>query len=356
MVLQLLVGRALSSFPLFGGNTSQSTEISSPSHPREHASGIPNIRTTHRIQRFITFFSSSDNQGKQAGNISGVPGSSAGKRYIKKASTATVAGSNVTSAFIPIYAKEVRKQGQLYHQETALGESLKNAQKRWEQCWAVLQAYNLYLCRQLSSYVSDETQEKSGKIFRFSNFSFFAVLVSVVVDGEHSAEWKGEGDCMILCFVGLEENKNCMLRMAVGGNTGCRNSILNIPGDSKTIDLRSAIIDIAYELLHCKDDQRAHVLRVVTQKRTEHLLQAARLLVSPKFIQRIKRNIGFSEEEMLNWIGNMQQASTSEISKKNECGLTSRKISDGVTLEKSNISFKRDEQVKYRPNLDGIEE
>lgn len=52
--------------------------------------------------------------------------------------------------------------------------------------------------------------------------------------------------------------------------------ILNIPGDSKTIDLRSAIIDIAYELLHCKDDQRAHVLRVVTQKRTEHLLQAAR--------------------------------------------------------------------------------
>lgn len=63
-------------------------------------------------------------QGKQAGNISGVPGSSAGKRYIKKASTATVAGSNVTSAFIPIYAKEVRKQGQLYHQVCFLSESL----------------------------------------------------------------------------------------------------------------------------------------------------------------------------------------------------------------------------------------
>lgn len=57
-------------------------------------------------------------------------------------------------------------------QETALGESLKNAQKRWEQCWAVLQAYNLYLCRQLSSYVSDETQEK---------VSFLAIIFIVFI-------------------------------------------------------------------------------------------------------------------------------------------------------------------------------
>uniref|UniRef100_A0A158R5H5 PH domain-containing protein n=1 Tax=Syphacia muris TaxID=451379 RepID=A0A158R5H5_9BILA len=238
--------RALSSFPLYSAaasSTSQSGELSSSSHSHKNNSNATNIRSTHRIQRFITFFSSGDGQNKQGSSASG----SFGKKSVKKISTASVSG--VASAFIPIYAKDVQKQGQLYHQETAFGESLKNAQKHWEQCWAVLQAYNLYLCRQLSSYVSDETQEQ----------------------------------------------------------------ILNIPGDSKTIDLRSAIIDIAYELLHRKDDERAHVLRVVTQKRTEHLLQAS------------------SEEEMLNWITNMQQASTSK-----GCGIEASRPVYGKSMKDFN--------------------
>lgn len=60
--------------------------------------------------------------------------------------------------------------------------------------------------------------------------------------------------------------------------------ILNIPADSRTIDVRSAIVDIAYELLQRKDEQRAHVLRVVTQRRTEHLLQTERFVLMKCFL------------------------------------------------------------------------
>ncbi|VDM51243.1 unnamed protein product [Toxocara canis] len=81
------------------------------------------------------------------------------KQHLKR-STTTLNSSHVAPVFVPVNAKDVRKQGQLVHQETALGESSKYDRRRWEQCWAVLHAYNLYLCRQLSSYVSDETQEK----------------------------------------------------------------------------------------------------------------------------------------------------------------------------------------------------
>uniref|UniRef100_A0A915BMZ7 GTPase-activating protein pac-1 n=1 Tax=Parascaris univalens TaxID=6257 RepID=A0A915BMZ7_PARUN len=195
---------------------------------QKNAFGVHHQPTTHRIQRFITFFSSNDHQNKHSNSsVATTSSRSNAKQYLKR-STTTLNSSHVSSLFVPVKAKDVRKQGQLIHQETALGESSKYDRRRWEQCWAVLHTYNLYLCRQLSSYVSDETQEK----------------------------------------------------------------ILNIPADSRTIDVRSAIVDIAYELLQRKDEQRAHVLRVVTQRRTEHLLQTE------------------SESEMLKWIDNIRSAST----------------------------------------------
>uniref|UniRef100_A0A9J2PF97 PH domain-containing protein n=1 Tax=Ascaris lumbricoides TaxID=6252 RepID=A0A9J2PF97_ASCLU len=220
--------RAVQSSSTFEASTCLTGAASVNRTYQKNAFGVHHQPTTHRIQRFITFFSSNDHQNKHSNSSLATTSSRSNAKQHLKRSTTTLNSSHVSSLFVPVKAKDVRKQGQLIHQETALGESSKYDRRRWEQCWAVLHTYNLYLCRQLSSYVSDETQEK----------------------------------------------------------------ILNIPADSRTIDVRSAIVDIAYELLQRKDEQRAHVLRVVTQRRTEHLLQTE------------------SESEMLKWIDNIRSAST----------------------------------------------
>ncbi|GMT19071.1 hypothetical protein PFISCL1PPCAC_10368, partial [Pristionchus fissidentatus] len=133
---------------------------------------------------------------------------------------------------VSIRCEETVKQGALLHQELALGVSLDSKRltrlSQWNQCWAVLTANKLYLCRQLSSYHSDLTGER----------------------------------------------------------------MLSIPSEAQVLNLEGALADIAYEYSRVREEQR-FIVRVVTQERSEHLLQCAK------------------EAEMLEWINRIQEAAAS---------------------------------------------
>ncbi|CAJ0941728.1 unnamed protein product, partial [Mesorhabditis belari] len=128
---------------------------------------------------------------------------------------------------IPVQASAVYRQGLLQHQEHPIGVASRRVRpSQWEQRWAVLAGKTLHLCKQLSSYISDKTKEK----------------------------------------------------------------IYSVPADSVSIEVSSAIIDIAYDAL--KRDGQKHVVRVVTLQHREHLLQTQ------------------NEEDMLSWIAALQKAAT----------------------------------------------
>ncbi len=80
--------------------------------------------------------------------------------------------------------------------------------------------------------------------------------------------------------------------------------ILNVPSDSLTIDVDEAIVDIVYCDRRDGDiastSQHQHVLRIITQLRTEHLLAAS------------------SGDEMLKWIDELQKANRSSSSSNNQ--------------------------------------
>ncbi|KHN77390.1 GTPase-activating protein pac-1, partial [Toxocara canis] len=290
---------------------------------QKNACCVQHPPTTHRIQRFITFFSSNDHQNKHSSSSLAAASSRTSTKQHLKRSTTTLNSSHVAPVFVPVNAKDVRKQGQLVHQETALGESSKYDRRRWEQCWAVLHAYNLYLCRQLSSYVSDETQEKVLNIPADSRtIDVRSAIVDIAYEllqrkdeqrahvfrvvtqrrTEHLLQAESESEMLkwidnirsasTATAVVPADDRCAATHRAKAAKANSADSVLNIPADSRTIDVRSAIVDIAYELLQRKDEQRAHVFRVVTQRRTEHLLQAE------------------SESEMLKWIDNIRSAST----------------------------------------------
>ncbi|VDM13609.1 unnamed protein product, partial [Wuchereria bancrofti] len=187
-----------------------SSTFYAPNHSASTSVHIP--ATTHRIQRFISFFSSGDTQAKHCETTISPTATVRfpSRRRLKRSTTATTAPISASILATPIRLGDVQKQGQLMHQEVAMGESLKNDRHKWTMYWAVLHGTKLYLCCQLSSHINDETHEK----------------------------------------------------------------LLNIPSDAREIDLKSAIIDIAYEYCRLKDNKKAHIFRVITQQQTEHHFQA----------------------------------------------------------------------------------
>lgn len=46
-----------------------------------------------------------------------------------------------------------------YFQEVSFGELIKFSNKHWQQYWVILQNSDLYLCGQLNSHISDDTNE-----------------------------------------------------------------------------------------------------------------------------------------------------------------------------------------------------
>ncbi|VDM98026.1 unnamed protein product, partial [Onchocerca ochengi] len=82
------------------------------------------------------------------------------RHRLKRSTTATTTPISASTLSAPIRVDDVQKQGQLMHQEMALGEPLKNDRHKWSVYWAVLYGTKLYLCSQLSSHISDETHEK----------------------------------------------------------------------------------------------------------------------------------------------------------------------------------------------------
>ncbi|VDN84757.1 unnamed protein product [Brugia pahangi] len=173
------------------------------------------------------------------------------RRRLKRSTTATTAPISTSLLATPIRLGDVQKQGQLMHQEVAMGESLKNDRHKWTMYWAVLHGTKLYLCCQLSSHINDETHEK----------------------------------------------------------------LLNIPSDAREIDLKSAIIDIAYEYCRLKDNKKAHIFRVITQQQTEHHFQA------------------YCEDDMLKWIEIIRFASANLISSQSDHGTISAASTKGIAEE-----------------------
>uniref|UniRef100_A0A915Q840 PH domain-containing protein n=1 Tax=Setaria digitata TaxID=48799 RepID=A0A915Q840_9BILA len=236
-----------------------SSAFYAPNHSASTSVHVPTA--THRIQRFISFFSSNDSQvllnldlcnqdspwtKHWEATISSATVRLPSRRRLKRSTTATTEPICASSVVAPVVRlSDVQKQGQLMHQEVAMGEQLKNDRHKWTACWAVLHSSKLYLCSQLSSYTSDETHEK----------------------------------------------------------------LLNIPSDSRTIDLKSAIVDIAYEYWRPKDSRKSHVFRVITQQQTEHHFQA------------------YCEDDMLKWIEIIRVASSCLISSQSDHGT----VSSGVT-------------------------
>ncbi|VBB34056.1 unnamed protein product, partial [Acanthocheilonema viteae] len=178
------------------------------------------------------------------------------RRRLKRSTTAISSGSGsgdgggVGGGTLSIPLGDVQKQGQLMHQEVAMGVPLKNDRHKWITCWAVLYGTKLYLCCQLGSYKSDETHKK----------------------------------------------------------------LLNIPSDAREIDLKSAIIDIAYEYWRPKDNKKAHVFRVITQQHTEHHFQA------------------YCEDDMLKWIEIIRIASSTLINSHSDHGTISAGVTSNVEI------------------------
>ncbi|VDK89178.1 unnamed protein product [Litomosoides sigmodontis] len=247
-----MIRRVLSSGQLqrgsCGGSTSPilaETTSSAFYAPNSSASASVHVpATTHRIQRFISFFSSNDTQTKHwDGTFSPTSARLSSRRRLKRSTTATTApiSSGASSLVAPIPLGDVQKQGELMHQEVAMGGPLKSDRSKWVTYWAVLYGTKLYLCCQLSSHTNDGTHAK----------------------------------------------------------------LLDIPSDAREIDLKSAIVDIAYEYWRPKDNKKAHVFRVITQQQTEHHFQT------------------YCEDDMLKWIEIIRFASATLISSQSDHGILS---------------------------------
>ncbi|VDN08155.1 unnamed protein product [Thelazia callipaeda] len=223
--------------------------------------------TTHRIQRFINFFSSND-QAKQRESAISSPIERFQSRHHQKGCAAgsvdRISKSSSSASVIPV--RNVCKQGQLMHQasttlltEVAMGELLKNDRHKWKTYWAVLHGSNLYLCQQLNSYINDKTNEK----------------------------------------------------------------LLNIPTDAIEIDLKLAIVDIAYEYWRRKNSSKSYVFRVITQQQTEHHFQV------------------YCENDMLNWIETIRLTSCSPIrSRSDQATTTTADLVSNTKSSNSNASVK----------------
>uniref|UniRef100_A0A914VPI2 Uncharacterized protein n=1 Tax=Plectus sambesii TaxID=2011161 RepID=A0A914VPI2_9BILA len=180
---------------------------SSPS-PQLARTNAPHPPAAHRIQKFITFFSTHEAQVSSAHSNSPrstppatiaycpQPSKAPGPLAIVNVQGRGGGGGNKSSQLkkhksdgvqrarpqpIPVRAADVLKQGQLVHRQvpfantTALPLPAANAsantavaaadarQRLWDQCWAVLHESTLYLCRQLSSYTSEHTGDKVSK-------------------------------------------------------------------------------------------------------------------------------------------------------------------------------------------------
>ncbi|CAG9531748.1 unnamed protein product [Cercopithifilaria johnstoni] len=234
------------STPILAETTSST--FYAPNHSASTSVHVP--VTTHRIQRFISFFSSNDTPTTthlEATHFGAEPTSVrfSSRRRLKRSTTATTTPICALSLITPIPRRDVEKQGQLMHQEVAMGGPLKNDRHKWTTYWAVLYGTELYLCCQLSSHISDETHQE----------------------------------------------------------------LLNIPSDARKIDLKSAIVDIAYEYWRPKDNKKTHVFRVITQQQTEHHFQT------------------YCEDDMLKWIEIIRIASSTLSNSQSDHGV----ISDGIT-------------------------
>uniref|UniRef100_A0A1I7VZM4 PH domain-containing protein n=1 Tax=Loa loa TaxID=7209 RepID=A0A1I7VZM4_LOALO len=256
------------SSPIFAQTTSST--FYSPNHSASTSVHVP--ATTHRIQRFISFFSSGDTQTKHWETTSSpTTVRFPSRRRLKRSTTATTTPISASLLATPIPLGDVQKQGQLMHQEMAMGEPVKNDRHKWTTYWVVLHGTKLYLCCQLSSHINDETHEK----------------------------------------------------------------LLNIPSDARQIDLKSAIVDIAYEYCRSKDNKKAHVFRVITQQQTEHHFQT------------------YCEDDMLKWIEIIRFASSNLISSQSDHGTVSTGVTSNIDLS-SNVPNNWSTVTKFQSDNNSV--
>ncbi|KAK0416311.1 hypothetical protein QR680_012409 [Steinernema hermaphroditum] len=214
--------RALASF-----TQSSLSPADAATKPATSAASSPSAHGS-KINKFIAFFSSHEPSQHKSLDLSTA---SERREVLKRAATTGTSTTSATGSssqgqqklIRPVRQRDVQHQGQVFHKEVCLGESSKRtAARRWDQCFAVLHCHRLYLCKQLSSTQATDDDPL--------------------------------------------------------------NKILNIPADAKVLDVKAAIVDIAYELL--QSEQRHNVVRILTQQQqhVEHFLQTE------------------SEASMLTWI------------------------------------------------------
>ncbi|TKR77122.1 hypothetical protein L596_018150 [Steinernema carpocapsae] len=198
-----------------------------------------------KINKFIAFFSSHEPTQHKSLDLSTA---SERREVLKRAATTGTASTSSTGQEAPIQPvkqRDVQYQGQVFHKEVCLGESSKRtAARRWDQCFAVLHRHRLYLCKQLSSSQASDDDPL--------------------------------------------------------------NKVLNIPGDAKVLEVKAAIVDIAYEVL--QSEQRHNVVRIMTQQQqhVEHFLQTE------------------SETDMLTWIEKIRSATESTDARRKKAARRSR--------------------------------